>query len=466
MARVNQIYNTQALYVGPSPSSGYHFMSGDGTLNNAYNELVYNRNLLQPLNRVQSASYSFNLDYGELKQLGKRGTVYSPLINNPSVVLSFNYLQNSVLNELRLGFNANYFNEIDSGTYYSNNFGQSLISGLISRELNQPTSAPYWPLSYRDRKNLFIVSGPRGNDINTTDETEYHPKSQTYVVYNFGDGYLTNYNTRGSVGSFPSTSISFICENLEIVSSGSGVNIPSLNPRTKAYANENKFVIPPTYDGPNQVTVFLPGDINLSFESINHKTGILALYGTGYDNGAANTNITNLGYAFSDLKAQNYDISMTLNRQPLYSLGYELPVDRPIVFPVFATLNTSFIVGDEQTGRLMDLMTINSDYNVRITINNPSTHVRRGVGTQYDFRRAKLTNWNVDSTIGPSKVANMGFVTELDPDDLSRGFFVSGRINIDSAEDYLLKQDDDMMFLLSDTSSDVILKYKFNVPAF
>ena len=465
MARVNQLYQTQALYLGPCPYSGYHFISGDGILNNNF-ENPDNSNLLFAIPRVQSASYSFNLDYGELKELGKRGAVYAPLINSPSVTLNFNYLQHSVLNELRLGFNANYFNESSDVSYYSNNFAQSLISGLYSRELLQPTASPYWPYACRDNRNIFIVSGPRGKDIDTLDEGEVHPDSKSFNVYGFGNCFLNSYSTHGAVRSFPYTNVSFICENMEVYSSGSGVNIPGLNTQTKAPVNTNKFVIPPTYDGPDQVSVLLPGDINLSFESIPHRTGILALYGTGYTNGSATTDIMDLGYKFSDLKAQNYDISMELNRTPLYSLGYALPVDRVITFPVYANLSTSFIVGDEQTGSLVRVFDNNRDYNVCISLRNPSNSARSGIGIQYDFRRAKLTNWNVESTIGPSKVVNMGFRTELDPDELGVGLFVSGRLNIDSANDDLLKQDDGTRFLLIDSRTDVIASIITNTVAF
>jgi hypothetical protein len=455
MPRVNQIYNTQVVLVGPAPYFTGHFISGN--LNNNYFENPTNNvNLLMPIQRVQDISYSFNLDYSDLRELGKRGTVYNPLINNPSVNLGFSYLQNSVLNDLRLGFNANYYNENSSNSYYSNNFGQSLISGFIDRKLEQPASEPYWPLSTREPRNLFVVAGPRGVDINTNDETEFHPEAKSFYVYGFGNSYLTSYNTRGAVNSFPITTVSYICENLEVYSSGSGVNIPGLNTQTKLPVNSNKFVIPSTYDGPDQVTVLLPGDINLSFESIPHRTGILALYGTGYSNGAATTDIFDLGYKFSDLKAQNYNISLSLNRTPLYSLGYALPVDRVITFPVVATLNTSFIVGDNETGSLVYLFNRNNDYNVKISLTNPSFSTRSGIGIQYDFRRAKLSNWSVESTIGPSKIVNIGFTSELDPDDLSRGMFISGQLNITSANNDLLKLNDGTRFLLSTNSTDVI----------
>lgn len=466
MSRVNQIFQSDHLYIGPAPSSGYHFISGDGTLHNNYTDFTDSYNLVKPLARVQEASYSFNVDYQELKQLGKRGTVYSPVIVQPSVNVNFTYLQNSVLNELRLGLNANYLNENTETVYYNSNFGQSLVSGLLDRKYEQPSSAPYWPLSSRDRRNLFLAVGPRGSDISETIEAQSDPKNAGYYVYSFGDSYLTSYNSRGSVGSFPTATISFICDNLEVFNNGSGVNIPALNSRTGGYVNNNKFVIPSNYDGPDQVSVLLPGDTNLSFYALPHRTGILALYGSGYAPAGTITDIPNLGIKYSDIKVQSYDIGLNLQRNALYSLGYRYPVDRPLAFPIYATLNTSVIIGDNQTGALNALVDQNRDYNLTLTIQNPTFSTRSGIGLQYDFLRAKLINWNIDSAIGPSKIVTLGFATEIDPDDLSKGLFISGRMNITSADNQLLKQDDGTMFLLSNLGTDVISSIKTHAVAF
>lgn len=468
MSRTNVIYQTENLFIGPAPSSGYTLISHDGILNNNYTDLFDNYNLLKPLNRVQSAGYSFNVEYTEVKQLGKRGTVYNPLINSPSVNLSFDYLQNSVLNELRLGFNVNYYQDISLTNYYSDNFGQSLISGLIDRKLEQRQTAPYWPMSTRDKRNIYITVGPKGADVNESTYGVGTLQNPGRCVYAFGDSYLTSYTTRGSVGSFPTTAASFICENLEIYSSGSGMNNPALNPQTREYANTNKFIIPTTSDGNNQVTALLPGDINLTISALPHRTGMLALYGTGYSNGAAFSDVLDLGVKFSDIKAQSYDIGMNLNRSSLYSLGYKLPVDRPIVFPVYATLNTSFIVGDNQTGSLRNLFNKNLDYNIKIAINNPVGYSRGGIGIQYDFLRAKLVGYNDSLSIGPSKIVSMDYITELDPDDLSKGLFMSGSINIDIASGgYLLKLNDGTHFLISNVGNGKILRQtSTNIVAF
>ena len=57
-----------------------------------------------------------------------------------------------------------------------------------------------------------------------------------------------------------------------------------------------------------------------------------------------------------------------MNREPLSALGYKLPIDRQITFPVFTDLGFNFIVGDLQTGSVENLTNKNLDYNITIKL--------------------------------------------------------------------------------------------------
>ncbi|MEK6879579.1 MAG: hypothetical protein AABY22_08230, partial [Nanoarchaeota archaeon] len=59
MARNQQIYNIAGIFAGPAHASGYHFLSTDSTLTNNPDSGSY-YNLLFPIRRVQSCSYSIN----------------------------------------------------------------------------------------------------------------------------------------------------------------------------------------------------------------------------------------------------------------------------------------------------------------------------------------------------------------------------------------------------------------------
>lgn len=456
MPRNRVIYNTEAIFIGPAPSTGYHFINDVGQLSN-----TGSANLIKNIGRVQSASYGISTNYTNVVQLGKKGTVTQQQLTTPTVNLDFGFYHRGVINELRLGLLCNYTN--DEGQtqdpFYSNNFSVSLISGLYTRELNQPTSYPYWPLSYRDKRNIFVVVGPDGLDVNKDTYYESDPANRDFNVYAFGDCYLSSYSARASVGSIPSCSVSYVCENLDVIASGTGVPIPAINAQTYSGITGVRFDIPSSFDASiDPVSVLLPGDINLSFTSYPQRTGVLAIQGTGYSR-TANSSILNLGTSFTDIKVQDYEISMALPREPLYSIGYKAPVDRVINFPVFANLSVSAIVGDAQTGSMWKLFNENADYDAKITLRNPSNATVQGVGLQYDFKRAKLNSYSASSSIGANKIATFNWSVEIDPDDLSKGMFISGLLNVDFNQDYLLNRNDGSKFLLNNGGGSLLSRY-------
>ena len=92
MARPNVIYNCQALFVGPAPESGYNYFDyNGGAATNDHSNLVQKINRLNPIDRVQSVTYQINIPHEDILQLNQRGIVDRPIINYPTVDLSFNY---------------------------------------------------------------------------------------------------------------------------------------------------------------------------------------------------------------------------------------------------------------------------------------------------------------------------------------------------------------------------------------
>lgn len=453
MPRNRNIYQVQAVYVGPAPSTGYHFLSGAGTLNNAYTDLGNNNNLIKHIPRVQNASWGFNIDYQRISELGKRGLVSEEIINNPTVNMSFSYLNHGVINDLRLGFLENY--ETSSGPFYQNNYGTFLLSGFVTREMIQPASSPYWPLSYRDRRNIFMVFTEEGKDVARQTYYKTDPDAANFNVFGFGDCYINSYSTRGAVGTFPTTTVSYVCENIQVSQSGSGVNIPAVNKQSGLPITDKNFSIPSTYEGLGNVSVLLPGDMNLSFQSAPKMTGILAMYGTGYA-GSLTSNIVDIGVKFSDIKVQSYELNIPLERQPLYSLGFKNAVDRRIVFPLVATLGVNCFYGDLETGNLAYLRKNNVDYNVSLVIDNPPNADVQGVAFQYDLRRAKLNSVNYSSDIGPPATVSLLFSVELEPEDLTKGLFISGALNTLSEEGFLAINDSDDLFKINNVDNSLI----------
>ncbi len=605
MGKLRTFSNAQALFVGPSPSTGFHFIDNLGNLNDNYSGLNSTNNLVHEIDRVNNISYQVNFDRVELKHLGKRGLVARPVINSPTISLNFDYLQNGLKNEARLGLNVNY-NRYEypflGAPFYS---GYTCpISGFTTRSFAQPSSQPYWPLDYRDDRNFFIVIDKNNESIhdqyynvenfNTPDNfIRANLNNGNFYVASFGNCRMISYKTQAAVNSFPKCSVSYVAENFEVISGGSGQFTPAVC--SKNFSGVNKhFVIPESVNegGPS---VIVPGDITVdiskNFLIIGSVTGLLTGYYSGLATGAPflgniflttgflvgnfmgqvsggfntgtvvipvnqpsvinenvintltqiNTgiysglysgaykgapnnkfswtyldttlsvsylnldtgfltgwsfvsgNITgfhsgivtgivsgnrnyfadNLGIDATDLKIQSYSIDMSLNRESLQSLGYVLPVDRKINFPVYANLSINAIVGNDYSGSLFNQLDVDDDYNICIKLRNPACSVDFNESTippaqefknqasqtaiRYDFLKAKFLSSSFQTNINQSRVGTFNFSAEIDPDDLNHGLFISGLLNIAKVEDYLI--DSSGNYIIDNSGELVISNY-------
>ena len=166
MSKPTVIYNCQALFLGPAPESGKNFFNYyEISPVNDDSNLVQKINRLNPIDRVQSVSYSINVPYTDITQINQRGLVDRPIINYPTVDLNFNYLLCGTKNEARLGLNVNYplYNFPFSGeSYYPNNDQVSLLSGFFNPSKNNLVKN-FWedfPLNnYRDGKRHSVMKG-------------------------------------------------------------------------------------------------------------------------------------------------------------------------------------------------------------------------------------------------------------------------------------------------------------------
>lgn len=462
MPRTRITYPVEALYVGPAPSTGYNFVDISGSFNNNYTFTGENFNLIKSIYRVQSISYGFDVNYLDITQMGKQSTVHRAIVNPPTINIDFNYLQQGVVNELRCGFYTNYtqvYGNLAGSAYYSDNFGVGIISGFVTRDLIPGNNELHYPQSYRDKRNLFVVVGKEGMDVNQSTYSTVHPKHSDLEVIGFGNAYITSYGARGAVGQFPTCNMSYMAENMVVYTSGSGVLSPDVDYTTREPLNNKHLNIPMDYQGGDAVTVLRPGDITLDITSLPSYTGSLAIQATGYTGNDYPT-LYNLGFNYSDIKIQGYDISLPLNRDSLSSIGHKLPIDRPINFPVYVTTAVSVFVGDNQTGSFTSLLNKNDDYNIAIKLKNP-TNATQNVGSvavQYDLRRAKLQTLSFSNQIGGQKSANLSFVTEIDLNDYNKGFYMSGQLNINALStlsgmllqengDYLLQENGDRILV-------------------
>ena len=461
MAQPRVIYNCQALYVGPAPETEYNFFNYQGGApTNDHNDLYTKVNRLHSVDRIQSVSYNINVPHTDINQLNKRGLVGRPIINHPTVNLNFDYLLCGAKNEARIGLNVNYprFEYPYVGEpYYSTNSNVSLLSGFFEPNKNAKIIRPGqdFPVNqYRDCRNVYVAVNKEGNDINQSyfkeDFTQadlyqgIDDNAPNYHVISFGNCYLNSYSTEGSVGQCAKASVSYTAYNVNFNSSGSGFLDSNIETKSGTISPAKDVVIPRVL-AEEGYAALAPGDITVSTDSFS-----------------------GLGVDFDKLHIQSYNIDINLNKEPLNNLGYKFPVDNRPNSPVFASLSLNGIVESGNTGSLIDLISINSGYNFTIKVDpkgcTGSTAApinagaipikRQDEALRYSFVGAKLINFSYNTAIGNNKVFDASFNVEIDPDDQTNGFFMSGVLGAEKVEDFILLEGgaNDSFYLQQETA--------------
>jgi len=462
MAQQRVIYNCQALYVGPAPETGYNFISYTGGNPTNDDSNVYQKlNLLHSIDRIQSVSYSIDAPHTNINQINKRGMVAREIINYPTVDLNFNYLLCGTKNEARIGLNVNYplFNYPFVGEpYYADNQNVSLLSGFFEpnkKRTFQRTWQEFPVHQYRDCRNIYVAVNQEGRDIdqsyfkeNFTEADLYQgidPNAPNYHIISFGNCYLSSYSTNGAVGSFASASASYTAYNIGFDLSGSGFMAPDIETKSGTLRNDSKVSIPRVL-AQEGYSALKAGDIKITTDSFS-----------------------GLGVDFDKLHLQSYSIEVNLNKQPLENMGYKFPVDNRPTCPVFANLELNGVVESGNSGSLVDLVSINSGYNFTIKVDPTSCTGstaapinagaipinRNDEALRYSFVGAKLENFGYDTAIGSNKVFSASFNVEIDPDDRSKGFFISGVLGAEKVEDFILLESgvDDGFYLQQETDA-------------
>jgi hypothetical protein len=461
MARPNVIYNCQGLFAGPAPETGYNFIAyTGGSPTNDHSNLYQQLNLLHPIDRVQSVSYSINVPHTNVTQINKRGMVDRPIVNYPTVSLNFNYLLCGTKNEARLGFNVNYpqfqYN-FNGDPYYSDNLNVSLLSGFYEENKNRKILRPgatFAVNQYRDCRNFYVAVNQEGDDLDKSYFKEnfteadvnqgIDPNAPNYHVIGFGNCYLQSYSTQGAVGQLASASASYTAYNVEFNMSGSGFKAPDIDTKSGTPFGTNDVVIPRILANEGYPAL-KPGDISITTDSFS-----------------------GLGVDFDKLHIQSYNIDINLNKQPLPNMGYRFPVDNRPDDSILANLSIQGIVESGNSGSLVDLIEINSGYNFTIKVNptrcSGSTAAPINAGAipiergdealRYSVVGAKLENFGYNSSIGENKVFDASFSVEINPDDRTNGLFISGVLGAEKVEDFILLESgaDDGFYLQQETN--------------
>jgi hypothetical protein len=313
MARNRIIYQSEALYAGPSPATGDHFSNG----NNGSNSV-------NQLHRIQSANYSFNIARQDVNQFGELGAIDRVILESPTVSLDFSYILNSFGNEEFLGFAP-----LDT-------LDVTCISGI----LNKTT----------DERNYFIRTVAEGNDALGTLNGAANQN-----VIGIGNGFITSYSTEASVGNFPTATVNVEGLNMQFDAGVSGNHIPAVLPADGSKITGKLYALPTVVSSSAQsgVSALRPGDISFS---LDQPSG---------------------GATIADAKIQSYTLSFDLARTPLQKLGSKFAFAREINFPVTVNMQVQAELGDLTTGTLADIITADRTYDLQVTLKHPTSNANQ-----------------------------------------------------------------------------------------
>lgn len=381
MARNRIIYQSEALYAGPAPATGYHYGTltpGIGGSNNVVNAST---SLVKQLQRIQSVNYSFKVDRKDVNQFGQLAAIDRIILTNPTVSLDFSYILGNLSNENILGFT------IASG---GSDSAVSAISGLLNK-----TS---------DERNYFIRTTAEGTDaVLNTDAT-----SGSNGVIGIGNASITSYSTEGKVGDFPTSTINVEGLNMNFQSGISGNYVPAVNPVNGtaltnfyqlAQATQNVGI-----GSGSAISALRPGDIALSL-----------------------SNSLASGADVTDMNIQSYSLKFDLGRTPIQRLGNKFAFTREIDFPLTVTLTVEAQVTTMNAGNLASLVTDDSaTYNPSITIKSPSDTDL--IMAKFIVKGCKLNSQTYSSDIGKSKTVSLEWSTQVGgPQDTTNGLFINGQ---------------------------------------
>jgi hypothetical protein len=412
MSRNRIIYQNEAIYAGPSIKTGIT----TGVLKGFH--------ILKKIDNVIAANYGINVSRQDIMQLGSQGIVSRPIFSSPILDLQFSYNFDGFGNETKLGFTTNFTTGNNNAPRFSDNFSVALLSGFVSIDRGRDKRDFYIALA-DEGEDVYAgdVDSPKGNDL-TTLTGIISKNSPTFDILNFQNCYLTKYGMTLKVSEFVTCNLSYLCENMMVFSSGSGVNVFTIDRQTRSPVKTGINLVIPKYSRNNE-SVLLS---NASTLSITANTSADDPISSG------------LGFSFTDAKFNSFQFEIGLERYPLNSISSKMPVDQVVKFPVIATFSAAGIQGDAFSGDFLSFF--NKDKNIDLSLSMKRTLANNPKGdlnSLISIKKATLNSVFFDSAIGSNKSFTIQGQVDLDDADLSKGIFFSGALPTGVIEEFLLK---------------------------
>jgi hypothetical protein len=364
MPRNRTIYNVLSLYASQVAATG----------------IQTGVNAVRQLSRVQSFDEDFTRNFTDVNQFGNLAAIDRVEVEAPDVTASFSYYLTDGLNERLLGLTVP---TSGAGGFSAQT---SIISGLLSKTT--------------DEKNYYLLIADEGNDA------AGYTLGRTGVI-GIGNAFITSYTVNAAVGDIPTADVELEALNIRVygqLQPGTLNDIPAVRASDGQPITGLRFTLPQaaSITGSAIPNALLPGDITFN------PTGVL-------------------GFSNTDLKVQDFSLTVDLPRTPLNKLGSRFAFSREIDFPVTSTLEMTAEVGDLESGNLAELLCSNADSDFTITMKAPACGGTGVAALTYLFKGAKLTSQSFSSSIGDNATMTATYEVQVgSPQQTDRGIFLSG----------------------------------------
>ena len=311
------------------------------------------------ITRAQSANYSFALNKEPVQVFGQLAPIDQIALEPPTVTLDFSYLAVNSENETVLG--------LDNGM-------TTILDGSQAE------------------KHYAITISPQGQEASAADG-----------AVGVGMGYITSYSAEGSIGAFPTASVTV--EGSSMASNASGSTVQLLRVDENCAQSEVSAGGVPASLPESATSVIRPGNVTVSISG------------------------GNTGLQTEDICLQSYDISVDMSRDPVQCLGCFWPVSRELNFPITVTATIEANLGDLGDADMEGILCDDSLTTVTITLYETDCStptLRGGQAVSYTLRGATLTGQNVSASIGPNATVSATYTAFVGgPDDNIHGFDIS-----------------------------------------
>jgi len=357
MARNRVIYQSEALYVGQ-----------DASLSGAANH--------NQIERTQSANFSYTINRQDINQFGELARIDSLILDPPTVSTDFSYYLTDGFNEQALGFFVN----TGAAGVNTAQFASGHLIGSSGR-------------------NVFIVTGPEGKDLNGAGAIASDDKT-----IGIGNCYLSDYSVDLSVGSIPTVSVTMEGANVRADAGGAAIDNPAVDQEAgTAMAGTITLPAPVTGTSTAGISALRPGDVTVALSAFDGST------------------VADLAGA-DGAHVQSVSLSVPLSRSPLQRLGSRFPFAREVDFPVEVSMSVNALVNEIAAMQLADVL--ESGFQA-VTVNINNEDGDRAV--EYTLSGAKVDSESFSSSIGSNQTVDLTISAQVGGiNDVSAGLFMSG----------------------------------------